>query len=189
MRGCASGPTTRSRMLCDRSEMGQGVYTALPTLIAEELDIAPETIRVEFAPPGSQYVNSLLGGQVTGGSTSVRDAWEKLRMAGAEARTRLVTAAANEWSVPPGLAGWSTVTLCFPTGAHRLASSSRPRPRCRSPRTFSSNRQPISDSSAKRNSDWTRPRRWMAAPSSASTCDCPECCTQRSRSPRNSARA
>jgi len=87
-------------ILCDRSEMGQGVYTALPTLIAEELDIAPEKIKVEFAPPGAAYVNSLLGAQVTGGSTSVRDAWDKLRMAGAEARTRLVQAAAKEWSVP-----------------------------------------------------------------------------------------
>jgi isoquinoline 1-oxidoreductase subunit beta len=87
-------------ILCDRSEMGQGVYTALPTLIAEELDVAPEKIKIEFAPAGTVYVNSLLGGQVTGGSTSVRDAWEKLRTAGAEARTRLVTAAANEWSVP-----------------------------------------------------------------------------------------
>jgi isoquinoline 1-oxidoreductase subunit beta len=87
-------------VLCDRSEMGQGVYTALPTLIAEELGVAPETIKVEFAPPGAVYINSLLGGQVTGGSTSVRDAWDKLRLAGAEARTRLVAVAADRWSVP-----------------------------------------------------------------------------------------
>ncbi len=87
-------------VLCDRSEMGQGVYTALPTLIAEELDIDPSTIKVEFAPPGPEYVNSLLGGQITGGSTSVRDAWDKLRMAGAEARERLIAAAAKEWSAP-----------------------------------------------------------------------------------------
>jgi len=94
------GTDSSITILCDRSEMGQGVYTALPTLIAEELDVAPETIKVEFAPPGAAYVNSLLGGQVTGGSTSVRDAWDKLRMAGAEARTRLIQAAAKEWSVP-----------------------------------------------------------------------------------------
>lgn len=87
-------------ILCDRSEMGQGVYTTLPTLIAEELNVAPETIKVEFAPPGAAYVNSLLGAHVTGGSTSVRDAWEKLRMAGAEARTRLIQAAAHEWGAP-----------------------------------------------------------------------------------------
>jgi isoquinoline 1-oxidoreductase beta subunit len=88
-------------VLCDRSEMGQGVYTALPTLIAEELDVPPERIKVEFAPPGDAYINNLLGGQVTGGSTSVRDAWDKLRMAAAEARARLIQAAAKEWGAPP----------------------------------------------------------------------------------------
>jgi isoquinoline 1-oxidoreductase beta subunit len=88
-------------VLCDRSEMGQGVYTALPTLICEELGVAPSSIKVEAAPPGKEYVNALLGGQVTGGSTSVRDAWEKLRMAGAEARTRLIAVAAKEWGAPP----------------------------------------------------------------------------------------
>jgi isoquinoline 1-oxidoreductase beta subunit len=88
-------------VLCDRSEMGQGVYTALPTLIAEELGVAPSSIKVEFAPPGKEYINALLGGQVTGGSTSVRDAWDKLRMAGAEARMRLIAAAAKDWGAPP----------------------------------------------------------------------------------------
>jgi isoquinoline 1-oxidoreductase subunit beta len=88
-------------VLCDRSEMGQGVYSALPTLIAEELGVDPATIQVGFAPPGAAYVNALLGTHATGGSTSIRDAWEKLRMAGAEARTRLVMAAAKEWGAPP----------------------------------------------------------------------------------------
>src|SRR5262249_11552900 len=64
------------KFLCDRSEMGQGVYTSLTTLLAEELGVDPKLIKVEFAPPGTEYVNSLLGAQVTGGSTSVRDAWE-----------------------------------------------------------------------------------------------------------------
>lgn len=88
-------------MFCDKSEMGQGVYTALPTLLAEELGVAPSSIKVEFAPPGNEYVNKLLGAQATGGSTSVREAWDKVRMAGAEARTRLIAAAAKEWSAPP----------------------------------------------------------------------------------------
>lgn len=88
-------------VLCDRVEMGQGVYTALPTLIAEELNVDPSTVKVEMAPTGVDYVNNLLGGQITGGSTSVRDAWEKLRLAGAEARTRLIQAAAQEWGAPP----------------------------------------------------------------------------------------
>ncbi|MFC4309710.1 molybdopterin cofactor-binding domain-containing protein [Steroidobacter flavus] len=88
-------------MFCDKSEMGQGVYTALPTLLAEELGVEPTTIKVEFAPPGNEYVNKLLGAQATGGSTSVREAWDKIRMAGAEARTRLIAAAAKEWGAPP----------------------------------------------------------------------------------------
>ena len=84
---------------CDRSEMGQGVYTSLAMLIAEELGVGLQKIKVEFAPPGDQFHNNLLGGQVTGGSTSVRDAWEKLRRAGATARHLLITAAAAEWDV------------------------------------------------------------------------------------------
>ena len=84
---------------CDRAEMGQGVYTALPMLVAEELGVSLERIKVEFAPPGDQYVNGLLGGQITGGSSSVRDGWEKLRKAGATARQLLVAAAAEEWGV------------------------------------------------------------------------------------------
>jgi isoquinoline 1-oxidoreductase beta subunit len=84
---------------CDRAEMGQGVYTALPMLVAEELGVSLERIKVEFAPPGDRYINNLIGGQITGGSTSVRDAWEKLRRAGATARMLLVSAAAEQWGV------------------------------------------------------------------------------------------
>jgi isoquinoline 1-oxidoreductase beta subunit len=87
--------------LCDKSEMGQGVYTSLPMLIAEELGVGLARIKVEFAPPGDAYINNLLGGQVTGGSTSVREGWEKLRKAGATARHLLVSAAASEWGVDP----------------------------------------------------------------------------------------
>jgi isoquinoline 1-oxidoreductase subunit beta len=87
--------------LCDKSEMGQGVYTALPMLIAEELGVSVAQIKVEFAPPGDEFVNNLIGGQITGGSTSVRDGWDKLRKAGATARMLLVTAAAEEWGVSP----------------------------------------------------------------------------------------
>jgi isoquinoline 1-oxidoreductase subunit beta len=87
-------------ILVDRSEMGQGVYTALPMLLAEELEIPLDKIKVEAAPVGDAYVNKLLGGQLTGGSTSVRDAWEKLRMAGAQARQMLIAAAAQEWDIP-----------------------------------------------------------------------------------------
>mgnify|MGYP000909111747 CR=1 FL=1 len=86
-------------VLVDRSEMGQGVYTALPMLLAEELEIPFERIKVESAPAGDVYINKLLGGQVTGGSTSVQDAWVKLRTAGAQARHMLIAAAAQAWGV------------------------------------------------------------------------------------------
>jgi len=71
----------------------------MPILVAEELEVDLNKIKVEFAPPAEVYINALLGGQLTGGSTSVRDAWEKLRKAGASARMMLVTAAANDWNV------------------------------------------------------------------------------------------
>ena len=54
--------------------MGQGVYTAMPKLVAEELGVDFAKIRVEWPPPAELYINMLLGGQFTGGSTSVRDA-------------------------------------------------------------------------------------------------------------------
>jgi isoquinoline 1-oxidoreductase beta subunit len=82
-----------------RSEMGQDVYTSMPMLVAEELEVDINKIKVEFAPPAEVYINALLGGQLTGGSTSVRDAWEKLRKAGASARMMLIAAAAEEWGV------------------------------------------------------------------------------------------
>jgi len=86
-------------IMCARSEMGQDVYTSMPILVAEELEVDLNKVKVEFAPPAEVYINALLGGQLTGGSTSVRDAWEKLRKAGASARMMLVAAAASEWNV------------------------------------------------------------------------------------------
>jgi len=94
-------PDNTVTVLCARSEMGQGVVMALPTLVAEELEVDLSKIKVDFAPPGEVYINGMLGGQITGGSTSVRDGWEKLRIAGAQARTMLVQAAADKWKVDP----------------------------------------------------------------------------------------
>lgn len=89
-------------ILVARSEMGQDVYTSMPILVAEELEVDINKIKVEFAPPAEVYINALLGGQLTGGSTSVRDAWEKLRKAGASARMMLVAAAADQWGTDAG---------------------------------------------------------------------------------------
>ena len=86
-------------ILSARSEMGQGVYTALPTLVAEELEVDLTKVKVETAPAGEAYINSLIGGQLTGGSTSVVEGYDKLRVAGAQARTMLVAAAAQKWGV------------------------------------------------------------------------------------------
>lgn len=83
----------------DKAEMGQNVYSALTTIIAEELDFDPAKITVQMAPPHSAFSNPVIGMQVTGGSTSVNTAWEPLRNAGASARSLLVTAAAQRWSV------------------------------------------------------------------------------------------
>lgn len=87
-------------LLSARSEMGQGVYTSMPMLIAEELNVDLKKVKVAIAPPNAIYTNALLGAQITGGSTSVRDGWEKLRVAGAQVREMLVAAAAARWNVP-----------------------------------------------------------------------------------------
>ncbi|MDB5856895.1 MAG: aldehyde oxidase [Ramlibacter sp.] len=88
-------------LISARSEMGQGVYTSMPMLIAEELGVDLAKIRVAIAPPDAKaYGNALLGGpQLTGGSTSVRDGWDKLRVAGAQVREMLAAAAASKWNV------------------------------------------------------------------------------------------
>lgn len=88
-------------VLVDRSEMGQGVYTALPMLLAEELEVDVGAVKIVAAPVGDAYVNQGNGGQITGTSNSVSDAWVKLRTAGAQARTMLIAAAAAaaEWRV------------------------------------------------------------------------------------------
>ncbi len=86
-------------LLNAHSEMGQGVYTSMSMLVAEELNVDLDQVNVVSAPPAAVYVNALLGAQITGGSTSVRDGWEKLRVAGAQVREMLFSAAAAKWGV------------------------------------------------------------------------------------------
>ncbi len=82
-----------------RVEMGQGTYTGLTTLIAEELEVAPAAITPRFAPAAPEYRNPLYKLQLTGGSTSIATSWEPLRTAGASAREMLKMAAARIWKV------------------------------------------------------------------------------------------
>jgi isoquinoline 1-oxidoreductase beta subunit len=84
-------------------EMGQGTYTAIPMLIAEELEVGLNQVKLEHAPPDEKtYGNPLLAGvQATGGSTAIMASWQPLRQAGAVARTLLVMAAAKRWTVEP----------------------------------------------------------------------------------------
>ena len=87
-------------IICHRSEMGQGTYTSMPMLVAEELEVDLRRVKIEMAGADPIYINALLGGQLTGGSTSVRDAFDGLRKAGAQARMMLIAAAAQEWKIP-----------------------------------------------------------------------------------------
>src|SRR3546814_4643838 len=86
------------------AEMGQGIYTAEAMLLAEELEVGLDQIRLEHSPPSDAlYAHPLLGVQLTGGSTSVRAFWTPLRQAGASAPPLLVAAAASQWGVTPAL--------------------------------------------------------------------------------------
>ena len=90
----------RVTLVVHQVEMGQGTYTSLPMLLAEELEVDLAQVQLEHAPPDDKlYANPLVGFQATGGSTSVRGAWEPLRRAGATARTLLVSAASATWNV------------------------------------------------------------------------------------------
>lgn len=87
-------------LISARAEMGQGVHTSMPMLIAEELNVDVQKVQVAFAPPGKVYGNALIFGlQLTGGSTSVREGYDKLRLAGAQVREMLVAAAAQQWKL------------------------------------------------------------------------------------------
>src|SRR5882672_3270286 len=83
-------------------EMGQGTYTSIPMLIAEELEVSLKQVRLEHAPPNEKlYANPLLGVQATGNSNAMRGAWKPMREAGATARVMLVAVAARRWGVDP----------------------------------------------------------------------------------------
>src|SRR5260370_12953225 len=90
----------RTTLVMPQVEMGQGIYTSIPMILAEELDADFSQVALEHAPPDDRlYANPVLGYQVTGNSNSIRSFWEPLRRAGASARAMLIQAAAEHWSV------------------------------------------------------------------------------------------
>jgi isoquinoline 1-oxidoreductase beta subunit len=95
-------PDNSVTLVISHSEMGQGSLTGLCLLVAEELEIELAQIRTEFAPAAPCYRNPMWGEQFTGGSSSIRGEWEPLRRTAAEARLRLIAAAAKRWKSRTG---------------------------------------------------------------------------------------
>ncbi len=93
------GTDERVTVIVNHSEMGQGVYTSLPMLLAEELDADWTKVGYESAPVDPKYNHPAFGMQMTGGSSSVWSGLEQFRQAGAAARAMLIAAAAQQWNV------------------------------------------------------------------------------------------
>ncbi|MFC4314919.1 molybdopterin cofactor-binding domain-containing protein [Steroidobacter flavus] len=109
-------------VLSKHVEMGQGAYTGLATIVAEELDADWSQIRVEGAPADAKLYNNLAFGpfQGTGGSTAIANSYDQLKNAGATARAMLVTAAANRWKVPA-----NEITIAAGVVQHKSGKSAR----------------------------------------------------------------
>jgi isoquinoline 1-oxidoreductase subunit beta len=114
-----SGQTT---LVMPQVEMGQGVYTAIPMILAEELDADFNKVTLEHAPPDDKlYANPIFGIQVTGNSNSIRSFWKPLRTAGATARLMLVRAAAQQWQVDPASCSTSNSVVSHPSSGRTLS--------------------------------------------------------------------
>ena len=94
-------PDNTIKVILAHVEMGQGIWTTLSMLIAEELDCDWDKVTVEHAPPGKPYVHAIYGIQITGGSTTTWSEFERYRNAGATARAMLIDAAAKQFNVSP----------------------------------------------------------------------------------------
>jgi isoquinoline 1-oxidoreductase beta subunit len=102
-------------------EMGQGTYTSIPMLIAEELEVDLKDVVLEHAgADDKRYMNPALGFQVTGGSTTIRAAWMPMRQAGAAARMLLVQAAAQQWQVAPSSCRAEHGAVLHPASGRKL---------------------------------------------------------------------
>ena len=134
-------------IVVDKSEMGQGVMTSMPMLVAEELDADWSQIKLQQAPANQEvYKNPLFGIQATGGSTSVASSWMHLRQPGAAAREMLVAAAAQQWGVTPDTCTTDKGTILHSASGRKLnygdvatAAASLPvpqNPKLKSPENF-----------------------------------------------------
>lgn len=93
-------PDNSTTIVINKLEFGQGVFTSLSMLFAEELDCDWNTVRAEHAPAAQVYAHPGFGIQMTGGSQSVTSSWNQFRVIGASARQMLIAAAAQRWNVP-----------------------------------------------------------------------------------------
>ncbi len=105
----------------NHTELGQGVTTGLPTILADELDADWNRVRFEIAPVEPVYRNPMMGSYATGGSTSTPGSWEPLRQAGATARAMLVQAAALSWGVSPESCQTEKGTVLHPASDRRAS--------------------------------------------------------------------
>src|SRR5207302_4016649 len=111
------GTDERVTVIVNHSEMGQGVYTSLPMLLAEELDADWTKVGFESAPVDPKYNHPAFGMQMTGGSSSVWSGLEQFRQAGGAARAMLIAAAAQQWNVDPSTCRTESGTVL--NGPHR----------------------------------------------------------------------
>lgn len=106
-------------------EMGQGIYTSVAMLLAEELEVSLDQVELEHAPADpTRYANPLLGDQITGGSIAIRAVYEPMRKAGAAARIMLVNAAARGWGVAPETCSAEAGHVVHATSGRRAAYGS-----------------------------------------------------------------
>jgi len=103
-----------------KSEMGQGVWTSMPMLVAEELDADWSRVRPEQSGVAPVYNHTVFGIMVTGGSTSVSSSWEQLRTVGAAARQMLIAAAAKRWKVPAAECRTEPGVVLHPVSGRKL---------------------------------------------------------------------
>jgi isoquinoline 1-oxidoreductase subunit beta len=146
--------TGKTTLVMPQVEMGQGVYTSIAMILAEEMDASFDKIALEHAPPNDKlYANPIFGIQATGNSNSIRAFWDKLREAGAAARAMLIEAAAQKWQVDPASCSAadgkvthaaSNRTLGFGELAHAAGKLPAPdKPKLKDPKDFSWIGKPI----------------------------------------------